>query len=369
MELACTKKLLDYIGVKPEKVSTEVDPLFEWTANLIVVNRRKTMVAVHAASRCAIVLHGLTVKMLPKLPELILEGIRVLLESEYVCPEIIERYLDDLGREVTFRSNSSRKAVASCNKVCERVTMFQDQLVPGDLFQRSILSWLNDDVVSQGDCMLAHQILIGQLKKQYGENIQTCRALELDVSLKLKTPCKRRIVVPDNLNFYQFHNVLQECFEWKDYHLHQFVVEVDAEGYPVKIVQPERDELDELTDVQVLSSTDVTLQEVFASRKRIVYEYDFGDGWLHTIELCRVIENHPEPYPQCILAVGDAPMEDCGGPCGFAHILEVLSDSKHPEYREVTEWVRGTWWRPLDVNTINRRIRDIHRSRIPIWFE
>lgn len=368
MELACTKKLLDYIGVKPEKVSAEVDPLFVWTANLIVVNRRKTVVVVHAASRCAIVLHGLTVKMLPKLPELILEGIRGLLESEYVCPETIERYLDDLGREVTFRANSSRKAVASCNKVCERVMMFPNLFVSGDLFQRSVLPWLNDDVVTRGNYILAHQILIGQLKEQYGENIQSCRVLELEVSLELNTSCKRRIVVPDDLNFYQFHNVLQECFEWKDCHLHQFVVEMDEGGYPAKIVQPEWDEMDELPGVQVLSSTDVTLWEVFASQKRIVYKYDFGDGWLHTVELCRVIENYPEPYPHCVLAVGDAPMEDCGGPDGFAHVMTVLKDTKHPEHREISEWVRGMWWQPLDVKRINYRIRDIHRKRVPFWF-
>ena len=34
-----------------------------------------------------------TKKLLPKLPELILEGIRTLLRSEYVRPEIIEKYL------------------------------------------------------------------------------------------------------------------------------------------------------------------------------------------------------------------------------------------------------------------------------------
>jgi len=68
MELACTKKLLEYIGVKPEKISAEVDPLFEWTANLMVVNRRKTIVVVHAASRCSFVLYGMTVKHLKKLP-------------------------------------------------------------------------------------------------------------------------------------------------------------------------------------------------------------------------------------------------------------------------------------------------------------
>ena len=116
VELACTKKLLEYIGIKPEKASAEIDPLFEWTANLMVINRRKTLVVVHAASRCAFVLYGLTAKNKNELTELVLIGIRRLLESEYVCSEIIEQYLNDLGQEVSLRANASRKTVASCNK-------------------------------------------------------------------------------------------------------------------------------------------------------------------------------------------------------------------------------------------------------------
>lgn len=363
MELACTKKLLEYVGVKAERVTAEIDPLFEWTANLITVNRRKTLVIVHAASRCAFVLHGLKIKNLPELPELVLNGIKSLLESEYVRPEIIEQYLNDLGREVSFRANSSRKAVANCNKVCERVQWGSDLLESENLLQKSIQLWLNDDVLSGRNYLLAYQALIAQLQERYGENIQSCRTLELEVSLNLYTPCKRRIIVPDNLNFYQFHNVLQECFRWKDCHLHQFVVEVDTEGLPVKIIQPAWEGFEELPGVHVLHSTEVMLRDIFPSQKRIVYEYDFGDGWIHTVELCRVIENCREPYPHCILAVGDAPMEDCGGPDGFEYVKKVLKDPNHPEHKEISEWVRSTWWQPLDVKWINSFLKDAHRKR------
>lgn len=366
MELACTKKLLEYIGIKPRKASTAVDPLFEWTANLMVINRRKTLVVVHAASRCAFVLYGLKAKNRTELPELVLHGIQRLLESEYVRPEIIERYLDDLGREVSFRANSSRKIVASCNKVCGRVDMFSELLQLKDLLQQHIQLWLNDNVLADGSYLMAYEALIGQLQERYGDNIRSCRALELEVSLELHTPCKRRIVVPENLNFYQFHNVLQNCFAWKDCHLHQFVAEVDAVGYPAKIIQPQWDETDELPGVQVQNSTDVTLAEVFKSRKRIVYEYDFGDEWVHIIELCRVIDDCRKPYPHCVIAVGDAPMEDCGGPDGFAHIMAVLKDAKHPEHKQIAEWVQDTWWQPLDVKRINIFIQDAHRKSIPI---
>ena len=56
MRLGCTKKLLEYLGVKPENSMEPVETIFEWTANLIVVNRRKTLVVVHPSSRSAFVM-------------------------------------------------------------------------------------------------------------------------------------------------------------------------------------------------------------------------------------------------------------------------------------------------------------------------
>lgn len=166
MELACTKKLLEYIGVKAEK-APEVDPLFGWTANLLVINRRKTLVAVHAASRCVVILHGLTAKQLPRLGELLLEGIRGMLESEYVRPEIIGRYLDDLGREISFAANSSRKTVASCNKACEQVKLFSNLFKAGDLYQRDFLPRLNMDISSANDYAYACEVLRRLLRERY----------------------------------------------------------------------------------------------------------------------------------------------------------------------------------------------------------
>ena len=113
------------------------------------------------------------------------------------------------------------------------------------------------------------------------------------------------------------------------------------------------EESEDYPGIQVQNSADVMLKDVFPSRKRIVYEYDSGDGWIHMIKLCRVIQDCREPYPRCILAEGDVPMEDCGGPDGFAQIMEVLRDKEHPEYKEIAGWVRNSLWLPLDVNRIH----------------
>ena len=367
MELACTKKVLDYLGIKAEKVSADIDPLFGWTANLIMINRRKTLVAVHTASRAMFVLHGLTAKQLPKLPELVIDGIRAMLKSEYVRPEIIEQYLDDCGRELIIRANASRSAVANCNKACDWVKNYPEMYVPGDLFQKRILPWLNSDIlIRQGYCY-TYQTLLHMLRQQYGEDILSCRMAELEVDLQLHTPCKRVIRVPADLNFYQLHRVLQEAFAWKDCHLHQFVTKRDVYERPVEIIclNEEIEEWDDLYELARQDSTTITIEEVFRKYPQIDYEYDFGDGWQHTIRLRRFIEDCPQAWPHCVQAIGDAPMEDCGGPNGFAELMNILKDPTHPEYKEASEWVRGTWWKSLDVAQINRMLRNEHRRPIP----
>lgn len=356
MQLECTKKLLDYIGAKPEKAAEPVDPLFAWTANLMVINRRKTLVAVHVASRSVFVLHGLTVKQIPKLPELILEGIRTLLRSEYVRPEIIERYLDECGRNVSFFANSSRKTVAGCNKGCERVKWLSELYEPGDLYQQKFLPWLNDDITN-GDYI--YEILLDSLREHYGDDIQSCRALELEVELQ-DTGCKRRIVVPSDFTFYQFHRVLQGAFGWHDCHLHEFILP----GSPERILHPDAWEDEEVFE----DSTQLTVGEIFGNYKTIGYVYDFGDCWYHVIKYVRTIEDCPDPYPHCVCAVGIAPREDSGGLEAFAEITRILNDPEDPEYGQIPEWVRDLWLQPLDVQRINFWIKNAHRRCIPIYW-
>ena len=365
MELACTKKLLDYMGVKAEKASDDMEPLFQWTANLLIVNRRKTLVAVHGASRCGFVIYGLTVKQLPRLPEMFFEGIRTLLESEYVRPEIIDKYLNDCGQQLVIRANSSRTLVSNCNKVCEHLKMFTELFETGDMFQKRLLPRLNNDLIPMKNYYHAHDALIGELEQYYGADIQSCRIAELEVELKIHTPCKRIIWVPANLNCYQLHQVLQGIFEWHDSHLHHFVIKRDIYGRPLLTVCPGYVS-DDLYEVDHLDSTTVTVGELFEEHRQVDYEYDFGDDWQHTIRLRQFIENCSQVWPCCVRAMGDAPMEDCGGANGFAEVIEILNDPDHLQHREVFDWVRGKWWNPLDVDLINRRIRNVHRRHLPV---
>ena len=45
-------------------------------------------------TKCSFVLYGVTTKSIPKIQTLIFEGIRAMMESEYISNEIINKYID-----------------------------------------------------------------------------------------------------------------------------------------------------------------------------------------------------------------------------------------------------------------------------------
>ncbi len=143
MLLECARKLLDYVQIKPVAVMPP-DALFEWSAGLVTVNRRKTIVVANTATRCC--KHQGT----QKLDELLIEGVRTFLESEHIKSEIIEKYLDDLGHEVIYSKNLSRIASARCAKCVERVEYYTEDFAPGDMFQKKNLPIFNSDLFADG---------------------------------------------------------------------------------------------------------------------------------------------------------------------------------------------------------------------------
>ncbi len=68
--------------------------------------------------------------------------------------------------------------------------------------------------------------------------------------------------------------------------------------------------------------TDVTDVQLCALKlrrlDRFLYEYDFGDSWIHDLPLeARLPINPRKIYPVCIAGRCPAPPEDCGGPHAF----------------------------------------------------
>jgi hypothetical protein len=50
----------------------------------------------------------------------------------------------------------------------------------------------------------------------------------------------------------------------------------------------------------------------------VLYEYDFGDSWIHDLRLETTLPVNPrKTYPVCVAGKCAAPPEDCGGPSAF----------------------------------------------------
>ncbi len=96
-------------------------------------------------------------------------------------------------------------------------------------------------------------------------------------------------------------------------------------------------------------------------KERIAYEYDFGDSWIHAIKL---VKSHPvdafRHTPCCLDGANAAPPDDCGGIPGYYHLLEVIANKKHPEHRDLLDWLDGPFDpAAFDCDAINRRLRAI----------
>ena len=71
-----------------------------------------------------------------------------------------------------------------------------------------------------------------------------------------------------------------------------------------------------------------------------VYEYDFGDGWVHEVLLEAMLLREPRRrYPRCLEGARACPPEDCGGVPGYYRLLEIMSDPSHEEYEDMLTWI------------------------------
>jgi hypothetical protein len=89
---------------------------------------------------------------------------------------------------------------------------------------------------------------------------------------------------------------------------------------------------------------------------RIVYEYDFGDSWIHTITLENVLRDVSLYQARCLEGARAAPPEDCGGVPGYEELLEALSDPENPDHEDLLDWAGG--WQPeaFDVDFVNMQL-------------
>ena len=159
----------------------------------------------------------------------------------------------------------------------------------------------------------------------------------------------RKVIVRNTISFELLHDIIQISMGWQNEHLYSFSkgdIHIDDEG----VVESEAvdDIRDLFTDVfsnrrnKHLSSAETPIARFLNEAKdKFMYEYDFGDSWLHQISVSKVMEDDPSiKHPVCKTAKRACPPEDCGGVYGYSLIMKAFgAEEKDEEDEEYIDWV------------------------------
>lgn len=158
---------------------------------------------------------------------------------------------------------------------------------------------------------------------------------------------ERWIVVPLKIRLDRLHDVLQAAMGWTNSHLWEIRIR-DLGWGPV--------DPDNLFGDGPFDARKATLQQALAQTgaKRFTYLYDFGDGWSHTVRLDR-FETLPAGLDATFLAHarGPCPPEDCGGPFGYADLVQAYNDPAHESHHDALD-ILGTTFSPIADPTTDR---------------
>ncbi|MFD4468304.1 plasmid pRiA4b ORF-3 family protein [Rhodococcus sp. NPDC058505] len=147
----------------------------------------------------------------------------------------------------------------------------------------------------------------------------------------------RRLVVPSTVTLHELHVAVQVAMGWTDTHLHQWVLP-DPSG-AVRERFSMRESIEDGFGDGDRCDEDVRLGDVLgAPGDRLIYEYDFGDGWEHSVVLEDIDPAATLDAPSCLAGERACPPEDCGGVPGYERLVDVLGDVGHPEHHELRAW-------------------------------
>lgn len=174
------------------------------------------------------------------------------------------------------------------------------------------------------------------------------------VLLEMDPPIWRRFVVPSSVTLHRLHLILQDVMGWTNSHLYRF--QIGAKEY----AEPHPD--NEFNELDFKNSRRTKLGRLVTKKgSTFLYEYDFGDSWLHELVVEDILEHKPNiRYPACLAGERACPPEDCGGIYGYAELLEVISDPEHEEYPDTITWLGGRFDPEVfDLKTVNNKLRSM----------
>jgi len=162
-------------------------------------------------------------------------------------------------------------------------------------------------------------------------------------------------LVQDSMTLSDLSTVIRIVMGWDGGHLHEFNIGDQRYGDPSNaegVTDENRKKLSGLVKSGVT---------------HFAYSYDFGDDWEHDILIEKVLPaNAPNAWPACVAGKRHCPPEDCGGPGGYADLLEILADPNHPDHEDQSDWL-GDDFDPeaFSVAAADARLATVFRRNEP----
>lgn len=139
----------------------------------------------------------------------------------------------------------------------------------------------------------------------------------------------RDLLVPSNMALDVLHGFLRAAFPWPGHHDFDFIVE-GVRSAPHRIGIGAR--ASRVTVAQALPRVDAVM----------AYLYDFP-RWVHRVRAkeIRPVKGNGPPAVRCLGGERACPPEDCGGPEGYAFVLDALRFVNHHRHVPVTLWLEA----------------------------
>lgn len=123
-----------------------------------------------------------------------------------------------------------------------------------------------------------------------------------------------------------------------------------------------------------MCAEDTSLKRVLGyAGDKLLFEYDFGDGWEIMVVLERVIEAGGDisgkDLPRVLEGEGYGIIEDCGGSDGLENLVKVFQRKEGQEYEEYKEWLEREELdlSMFDLEDVNFRLKKLPRIYTDIY--